>query len=95
MPVQEQSTIQTKPLGNSDLRITPVGYGAWAIGGGNWEFGWGYQEDQDSIAAIHRALDLGMNVLFTYSQSGSAVWWPFRSANITSIKSMSHCSLIS
>lgn len=70
MPVQEQSAIQTKPLGNSDLRITPIGYGAWAIGGGNWEFGWGHQEDQDSIAAIHRALDLGMNWIDTAAVYG-------------------------
>jgi aryl-alcohol dehydrogenase-like predicted oxidoreductase len=57
--------MQTKQLGNSDLYITPVGYGAWAIGGGGWEFGWGSQDDQDSIAAIHRALDLGINWIDT------------------------------
>lgn len=65
MPTQEQTAFQTKPLGNSDLHITPVGYGAWAIGGGNWEFGWGSQDDQDSIAAIHQALDLGVNWIDT------------------------------
>jgi aryl-alcohol dehydrogenase-like predicted oxidoreductase len=47
------------------LYITPVGFGAWAIGGGNWQFGWGSQEDQDSIGAIQRALDLGMNWIDT------------------------------
>jgi aryl-alcohol dehydrogenase-like predicted oxidoreductase len=57
--------MQTKQLGNSELHITPVGYGAWAIGGGGWEFGWGHQEDEDSIAAIHRALDLGINWIDT------------------------------
>lgn len=57
--------MQTRPLGNSDLHITPVGFGAWAIGGGNWQFGWGSQEDQDSIGAIQRALDLGMNWIDT------------------------------
>lgn len=57
--------MQTRPLGNSDLQITPIGYGAWAIGGGSWEFGWGPQDDQDSIAAIHRALDLGINWIDT------------------------------
>jgi aryl-alcohol dehydrogenase-like predicted oxidoreductase len=57
--------MQTKQLGNSDLHLTPVGYGAWAIGGGNWEFGWGSQDDQDSIAAIQRALDLGINWIDT------------------------------
>ncbi len=47
-----------KILGNSDLEITPIGLGAWAIGGGDWQFGWGEQDDRDSIAAIHRALEL-------------------------------------
>ncbi len=55
----------TRPLGNSDLSITRIGFGAWAIGGGNWEYGWGHQEDKDSIAAIERALDLGMNWIDT------------------------------
>ena len=50
--------METKVLGNSDLRITPIGFGAWAIGG-DWEFGWGSQDDAQSVAAIHRALELG------------------------------------
>ena len=44
-------------LGATGLEITRVGFGAWVIGGGGWEFGWGSQEDEESIAAIHRALD--------------------------------------
>jgi len=52
-------------LGNSDLALTPIGFGAWAIGGGNWEFSWGPQDDNESIAAIHRALDLGVNWIDT------------------------------
>jgi aryl-alcohol dehydrogenase-like predicted oxidoreductase len=52
-------------LGNSDLRISPIGIGAWAIGGGDWQFAWGPQDDKDSIAAIHRALDLGINWIDT------------------------------
>jgi aryl-alcohol dehydrogenase-like predicted oxidoreductase len=52
-------------LGNSDLNLTPIGFGAWAIGGGNWEFAWGPQDDSESIAAIHRALDLGVNWIDT------------------------------
>jgi aryl-alcohol dehydrogenase-like predicted oxidoreductase len=52
-------------LGNSDLKLTPIGFGAWAIGGGNWEFSWGPQDDAESIAAIHRALDLGINWIDT------------------------------
>ncbi len=53
-----------KALGNSDLGITPIGFGAWAIGG-DWEFGWGSQDDAQSIAAIHRALELGINWIDT------------------------------
>ena len=54
-----------RTLGNSDLRLTPVGFGAWAIGGGNWEFAWGPQDDNESVGAIHRALDLGVNWIDT------------------------------
>jgi aryl-alcohol dehydrogenase-like predicted oxidoreductase len=54
-----------RTLGNSDLYLTPIGFGAWAIGGGNWEFAWGAQDDNESIAAIHRALDLGVNWIDT------------------------------
>ena len=61
---------QTCKLGNSDLQITPVGFGAWAIGGAGWDFGWGPQEDADSIAAIHRALDLGVNWIDTAAVYG-------------------------
>lgn len=59
------SSIALKTLGNSDLKLTPIGFGAWAIGGGNWEFAWGAQDDNDSIAAIHRALELGVNWIDT------------------------------
>jgi aryl-alcohol dehydrogenase-like predicted oxidoreductase len=53
--------MQTRKLGNSDLHLTTIGLGAWAMGGGDWAFGWGPQDDADSIAAIHRALELGIN----------------------------------
>jgi aryl-alcohol dehydrogenase-like predicted oxidoreductase len=56
--------MKTKVLGNSDLAITPIGFGAWAIGG-DWQFGWGTQDDTQSIAAIHRALELGVNWIDT------------------------------
>lgn len=56
---------ELRTLGNSDLRLTAIGFGAWAIGGGNWEFAWGPQDDNESIAAIHRALDLGVNWIDT------------------------------
>jgi len=61
--------LQTKQLGNSDLAITPVGFGAWAIGG-DWKFGWGAQDDTDSIGAIHRALELGINWIDTAAVYG-------------------------
>jgi aryl-alcohol dehydrogenase-like predicted oxidoreductase len=53
-----------KPLGNSDLHLSPVGLGAWAIGG-DGVFGWGPQDDAESVAAIHRALELGINWIDT------------------------------
>jgi aryl-alcohol dehydrogenase-like predicted oxidoreductase len=57
--------MHTRRLGDSDLDITPLGFGAWAIGGGDWAFGWGAQDDRDSIAAIREALDLGVNWIDT------------------------------
>jgi aryl-alcohol dehydrogenase-like predicted oxidoreductase len=60
----------TKTLGNSDLHLTPIGYGAWAIGGGNWEFGWGSQDESEAIAAIERALDSGLNWIDTAAVYG-------------------------
>jgi aryl-alcohol dehydrogenase-like predicted oxidoreductase len=62
--------MQTRKLGNSDLNITPVGYGAWAVGGSGWQFAWGSQDDNDSIAAIHRALELGVNWIDTAAVYG-------------------------
>jgi len=59
-----------RTLGQSDLRITPIGIGAWAIGGGKWEFGWGAQDDSESIAAIHAGLDHGMNWIDTAAAYG-------------------------
>ena len=55
----------TRVLGNSDLHLTPIGYGAWAIGGGNWEFAWGDQDDDESLRTIERALDSGINWIDT------------------------------
>jgi len=57
-------------LGSSDLLITRIGVGAWAIGGGNWEFGWGAQEDAQSVAAIEAALDAGVNWVDTAAVYG-------------------------
>ncbi|HEY1498603.1 MAG TPA: aldo/keto reductase [Acidobacteriaceae bacterium] len=55
----------TRVLGNSDLHLTPIGYGAWAIGGGNWEFAWGAQDDDESLRTIVEALDRGINWIDT------------------------------
>src|SRR5438128_8371310 len=54
-----------RPLGTSDLQITQVGFGAWAIGGGGWAYGWGSQDDADSIAAIRHAVGRGINWIDT------------------------------
>jgi len=62
--------METRQLGNSDLHITPIGFGAWAIGGSGWEFGWGTQSDNDSIAAIHEALNAGINWIDTAAVYG-------------------------
>jgi aryl-alcohol dehydrogenase-like predicted oxidoreductase len=62
--------MKTRKLGNSDLSITPVGYGAWAIGGAGWEYGWGAQNDEDSVAAILKALELGVNWIDTAAVYG-------------------------
>ena len=62
--------MKTKRLGKSDLFITPIGFGAWAIGGSGWEFGWGEQDDKQSVAAIHRALELGINWIDTAAVYG-------------------------
>jgi aryl-alcohol dehydrogenase-like predicted oxidoreductase len=57
-------------LGNSDLYITPVGMGAWAMGGGQWEFAWGPQNDKDSIEAIHAGIERGLNWIDTAAVYG-------------------------
>src|SRR5256885_1656251 len=62
--------METRKLGNSEIKITPVGFGAWALGGSGWEFAWGPQDDADSIAAIHRALELGVNWIDTAAVYG-------------------------
>lgn len=62
--------MQTRRLGNSDLNITPIGFGAWAIGGSGWAFAWGPQDDVASVAAIHEALDLGVNWIDTAAVYG-------------------------
>jgi aryl-alcohol dehydrogenase-like predicted oxidoreductase len=62
--------MHTRKLGHSDMHITPVGFGAWAAGGPGWDFAWGPQDDTDSIAAIHRSLELGVNWIDTAAVYG-------------------------
>jgi len=64
------TAFELRQLGDSDLRLTPIGYGAWAIGGGNWEFGWGSQDDDESVRTIERALDDGLNWIDTAAVYG-------------------------
>src|ERR1700722_202528 len=59
-----QNKLRTTQLGNSDLFITSIGFGSWAVGG-PWAHSWSAQDDGDSIAAIHRALELGINWIDT------------------------------
>jgi aryl-alcohol dehydrogenase-like predicted oxidoreductase len=62
--------METRVLGNSNLRITRIGVGAWAMGGGGWTWSWGPQDDEESIAAIKQALDLGINWIDTAAVYG-------------------------
>ena len=62
--------MQNKRLGNSDMFLSPLGIGAWAIGGAGWAFSWSSQDDRDSIKAIHAALDSGMNWIDTAAVYG-------------------------
>jgi aryl-alcohol dehydrogenase-like predicted oxidoreductase len=64
------SGLPTRPLGSSGLNITPVGFGAWAIGGGGWSFGWGPQDDTASLGAMRQALELGVNWIDTAAVYG-------------------------
>ncbi len=59
-----------KRLGNSDMELTPIGVGAWAMGGGGWAFAWGPQDDDESISAIHAALDHGVSWIDTAAVYG-------------------------
>ncbi len=62
--------METRRLGNTEMKITPVGVGAWAMGGAGWQWSWGPQNDSDSIAAIQAALDLGINWIDTAAVYG-------------------------
>lgn len=62
--------METTSFGNTDMKITRIGFGAWAIGGGNWAYGWGPQDDGEAIAAIKRAVEAGMNWIDTAAVYG-------------------------
>jgi aryl-alcohol dehydrogenase-like predicted oxidoreductase len=66
----ETTQLKTTELGSTGMEITRVGFGAWALGGGDWEFGWGPQDDQESIDAIHHALEQGVNWIDTAAAYG-------------------------
>jgi aryl-alcohol dehydrogenase-like predicted oxidoreductase len=66
----QTTQLKTTQLGHTGLEITRVGFGAWAIGGGDWEFGWGPQEDEQSLATIHHALEQGINWIDTAAAYG-------------------------
>jgi aryl-alcohol dehydrogenase-like predicted oxidoreductase len=62
--------LETRPLGTTGLEITKVGFGSWAIGGGGWSFGWGPQDDAESLATMRRAIDFGINWIDTAAVYG-------------------------
>lgn len=62
--------MRTRKLGNTDLNLTTVGFGTWAIGGADWQYGWGPQDDADSVAAIRCGLDEGINWIDTAAAYG-------------------------
>ncbi|HEU5304655.1 MAG TPA: aldo/keto reductase [Gemmatimonadales bacterium] len=64
------TTLPTRRLGTSDLNLSTVGFGAWAAGGGGWAFGWGPQDDTDSISSIRRAVEGGVNWIDTAAVYG-------------------------
>jgi aryl-alcohol dehydrogenase-like predicted oxidoreductase len=68
--METTTKMETKQLGSSDLQLTAIGFGAWAIGGGDWQYAWGPQDDQESVEAIHRAIDLGVNWIDTAAVYG-------------------------
>jgi aryl-alcohol dehydrogenase-like predicted oxidoreductase len=63
-------SLPTSPLGRSGLYITRVGFGSWAVGGGGWVFGWGPQDDAESLATMRHALEAGVNWIDTAAVYG-------------------------
>jgi aryl-alcohol dehydrogenase-like predicted oxidoreductase len=70
LQLKTTTPLATAPLGKTEMHITRTGFGAWAIGGSGWTFGWGTQDDSDSIAAIRHALERGINWIDTAAVYG-------------------------
>jgi aryl-alcohol dehydrogenase-like predicted oxidoreductase len=66
----QRTSLRTGKLGSTGMEITRIGFGAWAIGGGGWQYGWGPQEDGESITTIHKALEAGVNWIDTAAAYG-------------------------
>ena len=64
------TALPVRQLGTTDMEITRVGFGAWATGGGGWAYGWGPQDDEESLAAMNRALERGVNWVDTAAVYG-------------------------
>jgi aryl-alcohol dehydrogenase-like predicted oxidoreductase len=62
--------LETRTFGKTDMKITPVGFGSWAIGGGGWAAAWGPQDDEEAVGAVRRAAELGMNWIDTAAVYG-------------------------
>ncbi|MGH3106727.1 MAG: aldo/keto reductase [Rubrobacteraceae bacterium] len=62
--------MQTVKFGKTGMEITPIGFGAWAIGGGGWAAAWGPQDDDEAVGAIRRAVELGVNWVDTAAVYG-------------------------
>jgi len=62
--------LQTVKFGKTGMEITPIGFGAWAIGGGGWAAAWGPQDDDEAVGAIRRAVELGVNWVDTAAVYG-------------------------
>ena len=69
-----KNALPKRRLGRTDMHITPVGLGAWAIGGSDWAVGWGSQDDAQSIAAIRHAIERGINWI---DETERRVWFLF------------------
>jgi aryl-alcohol dehydrogenase-like predicted oxidoreductase len=68
--LEKEAALQTVKFGETGMEITPIGFGAWAIGGGGWAAAWGPQDDDEAVGAIRRAVELGVNWVDTAAVYG-------------------------